>query len=90
MLFPTHVGGNLPPVRHGTRNNQIRTSMWSTLDVLGSRPFTNTDWEGREVFALGGRSLYWAGCARGCIPPSWTTGRRRSGTTSSDRRATGT
>lgn len=64
MLFPTHVG-NLPPVRHGKKNNDIKTSMWSTLYTLGSRPVTNPDWEGREVFALGGRSLYWGGlCPR--------------------------
>jgi hypothetical protein len=64
LLFTGHAG-NQPAVRVGDAAFPI--TMWNTLQDFGTYPFRNLDptWKGKEVFALGGRSLYWgAVCPR--------------------------
>jgi len=61
LLFPTHVA-NLPRVSFG-RNTGGTPTMWSSLDTFGTPPAPPPHWAGYEVFALGGRSLYWGGLA---------------------------
>jgi choline dehydrogenase-like flavoprotein len=73
LLFPTHVA-NLP-IRYGPNTGE-GTAIWSSLREFGRQPYTvvadpawatwNDDdhrvsWQDWEVFALGGRSLYWGG-----------------------------
>lgn len=75
LLFPTHVA-NLPRVYFGGPT-AFSTSLWSTIETFGSQPFATDPgpvdppvaeadrWTGHEVFALGGRTLYWGGlCPR--------------------------
>ena len=78
MLFPTHVG-NLPRVLYQPAPNGA-TSLWNTYPLFASQPYdfdrkgqsddkeSNTHepmWMGREMFAFGGRALFWGGlCPR--------------------------
>jgi choline dehydrogenase-like flavoprotein len=60
LLFPTHVA-NLPRV-YVNENPDGTPSTWSTLDDFGVHPDEPVgDARNFEVFALGGRSLYWGG-----------------------------
>jgi hypothetical protein len=66
LLFTGHAG-NQPAVRPPGEGT-FPITMWNTLEDFGTYPFTNDadpQWKGKEVFALGGRSLYWgAVCPR--------------------------
>jgi GMC oxidoreductase len=57
LLFTGHAG-NQPAVRPAG-DAQFPITMWNTLPDFGTRPFAQPDWGGYELFALGGRSLYW-------------------------------
>lgn len=66
LLFPGHVA-NQPRVLFG-RSRTGATALWNSLEELGSRPYTlngpvaqRNAWGGNEVFAFGGRSLFWGG-----------------------------
>lgn len=70
LLFTGHVA-NQPRVLFGQSPNGA-TALWNSLKDLGSRPYKRTGsinepnaWGGYQIFALGGRSLFWGGlCPR--------------------------
>ncbi|HEY5878513.1 MAG TPA: GMC oxidoreductase [Nakamurella sp.] len=70
LLFTGHVA-NQPRVLFG-QSGRGATALWNSLSELGSRPYSLSNalkakdaWGGYQVFALGGRSLFWGGlCPR--------------------------
>ncbi len=62
LLFTGHAG-NQPAVRPGGGDAQFSITMWNTLQDFGTVPFGQEAWRGRELFALGGRTLYWGALA---------------------------
>ena len=64
LLLPTHAGNLARRSYPGT--DQI-TTLWGLYDQWGVQPFAVNDpdqqWPGKEIFALGGRSLFWGGLA---------------------------
>ena len=64
LLFPTHAG-NLARRRYSPTPDVV-TDLWGLYNDLGRRAFTcdidaqrQPRWAGKQVFALGGRSLVW-------------------------------
>lgn len=74
LLFPTHAG-NLAR-RSYAPSVDVVTDLWGLYNDLGVQAFDapkdaqgNPLWAGKEVFALGGRSLFW-----GALAPKLSTG----------------
>lgn len=64
LLLPTHAG-NL--ARRAYADSDQITTLWGLYDQWGEQPFevaqAGQRWSGKEIFALGGRSLFWGGLA---------------------------
>jgi choline dehydrogenase-like flavoprotein len=72
LLLPTHAG-NLPRRLWPASSGQAST-LWGLYDDFGVQPYqAPRQWQGRQIFALGGRSLMWGG-----LTPRLTTQDRKS------------